>query len=43
VDANRVAISDPVNGQCLGGFGGFGRFGGGTGGSNTGTGSSGKV
>jgi hypothetical protein len=29
VDAARVAISEPVNGECLGGFGGFGRFGGG--------------
>ena len=32
VDADRVAISDPVNGQCTGGFGRFGG-GGGTGGN----------
>ena len=36
VTADRVAISDPVNGQCLGGFGGFG---GGAGGANSGGGS----
>ncbi len=31
VTADRVAISAPVGGQCVGGFGGFGRFGGGAG------------
>jgi Domain of unknown function (DUF5666) len=32
ITANRVTISQPVNGACGGGFGGFGRLGGGGGG-----------
>ena len=29
VAATTIAVTDPVNGQCIGGFGGFGGFGGG--------------
>jgi hypothetical protein len=43
IDANRVNVSAPVNGSCVGGFGG-GRFGGGGNGSGgQGNGSGGPV